>query len=86
MPLLVERVDMTEKGRGICRLLFSADTALFGSASTSANVLVNPRNRAVGDGSAINHPISNARVARIRTDQLIIRPKRKGRRQVMIPH
>ncbi len=41
MPLLVERVDMTEKERGICRLLFSADTAPFGSPSTSDDVLVN---------------------------------------------
>ncbi len=46
MPLLVERVTMTEKERGICELLFSADTAPSRNALTSKDVLVNSMNRA----------------------------------------
>ena len=43
-------------------------------------------NRAVGDGGAINSSVSNARVARISTDQPISRPKRNSCHQVMIFH
>ena len=46
MPLIVERVEMTEKERGICDLLFSADTAPFWNASPSKDVSVNSQNRA----------------------------------------
>ncbi len=46
MPLIVERVVMTEKERGICDLLFSADTAPSRNALTSKDVLVNSMNRA----------------------------------------
>ena len=46
MPLLVERVVMTEKERGICELLFSSDTTLLRNTSTPCNVLVNSTNRA----------------------------------------
>lgn len=46
MPMLVERVEMTEKERGFCDLSFQAEKPRFFQQSPSNNVLVNSANRA----------------------------------------
>ncbi len=72
MPLLVERVVMTEKERGICELLFSADTAPPWNASTSSNVLINSTNRA-DRFVVVNYPpiqFPDFEVSRISTQSL----------------
>ena len=73
MQAMVVRVEMNEKEEGTC------EVALLPQAPSWLELT--PKMGADGDFSAINPPISNARVARIRTDQPIIRPKRKMRRR-----
>ena len=43
MPLIVDRVEMHEKERGFCRLLFTAQNPRLLSAATSKNVVINSR-------------------------------------------
>ena len=51
MPLIVERVELTEKERGFCRLVFQPEIPRSGDFSTSGNVVVNSP---MGAGSTIN--------------------------------
>ena len=68
---------MTQKDRGRLRLAKAASD----HGQFIAITLPQVGKRADGDFSAINSPLANSRVARNRTDQPIIRPKRKMRRR-----
>jgi len=55
MPLVVERVELTEKERGFCRLVFQPQIPRSGSFSTSGNVVVSSQMGAANSCGANNY-------------------------------
>ncbi len=54
LPLIVERVEVTEKERGFCRLVFQPEIPRSRNFSTSGNVVVNSKMGAPTSGGATN--------------------------------
>ena len=77
LPLIVGRVEMTEKERGFCRLLFAAQKPRYLRKSHSHSVVFNSRERAAGEVIA-NNPLllTKHTFPPIELDYDIVRPKR----------
>ncbi len=77
MPLIVERVELTEKERDFCRLEHQPEIPRPHDFSTSGNVVVNSPMGAAGEVIAINPPLPTTHnFPPIELDYDIIRPKR----------